>query len=96
MNLHNVIRGPMITEKSEFLREAVKDHNRYTLKVAPEANKELIKQALHKIYNVKVASVNIINVPGKKKRFKMGVIKTPSWKKAIVTLVPGQKIEFSK
>lgn len=94
MNLHDVLVSPLVTEKTEMLRETAKE-GRYSLKVHPDANKEIIRQALHKIYNVKAVKVNIIVVPGKNKKFRNGVYRTPTWKKAIVTLAPGQKIDFA-
>ncbi len=94
MNYHEVIRAPVFTEKTEEDKNPRKDVNRYTVHVHIDANKELIKQALYHIYKVKATKVNIINVPGKKKRFRNDRIKLPSWKKAIVTLAAGQEIDF--
>jgi large subunit ribosomal protein L23 len=96
MNVHEVIRAPLMTEKTEAIKSAGKGVNRYTVRVHPEANKELIRQALHKIYKVKASKVNIINVPGKLKRFRYDRYKQPSWKKAIITLEAGQELKFGK
>ena len=97
MNIHEVIRNPVITEKTESIKAATgSDVQRYTLKVHTRANKELIRQALYKIYQVNVVKINVMNVPGKKKRFRSSRIKMPAWKKAIVTLATGQQIDFAK
>ena len=96
MNYHEVIRVPVITEKSEETKTMQEGVNRYTVKVNPDANKELVRQALYHIYKVNAVKVNIMNVPGKKKRFRNSRIKLPSWKKAIITLAPGQEIDFTK
>lgn len=95
MNYHEVIRIPIVTEKSEAIKNPRKDVNRYVVKVHPDANKELIKQALHHVYKVRAVNVNVMRVPGKMKRFRMGRIKLPTWKKAIVTLAPGQALDFT-
>ena len=94
MNLHEVIVAPLMTEKTEELRESLQGSSRYTLKVHPKANKELVRQAIHHIYKKNVKKVNIMVVTGKMKRFRMGRIKMPAWKKAIVTLAPGETIDF--
>jgi len=94
MNLHNVIIAPMMTEKTETAK--AENAARYTFKVQKEASKESIRQALYHIYKVNAIKINTARVPGKKKRFRAGLFKLPTWKKAIVTLQPGQKIEFSK
>jgi len=96
MNLHDVIIGPMMTEKTEELKGSVSNANRYTLLINRRANKELVRQALHKIYNVKVAKIQTLILPGKMKRFRYDTVKLPSKKKAIVTLEPGQSITFGK
>lgn len=96
MNLHDVIRCPVITEKSEEIKNPRPDVQRYTLKVHPRANKELIRQALYSIYKVRTVKVNISNVTGKMKRFRTGRIQLPAWKKAVVTLAAGQSIDFTK
>lgn len=96
MNLEEVIVYPIITEKAEQMKEPVKGVTKYTLKVRTDANKELIRQVLKKIYNVNATKVNVTNVPGKNKRFRNSLIKQPAWKKAIVTLESGQTIDFQK
>lgn len=95
MNLHDVIISPVVTEKTEEIKSAGKNQNRYTFKIQMKANKELVRQALHKIYKVDAVRINTMVVPGKKKRFGQQPTKSPVWKKAMVTLAPGQKIEYS-
>ncbi|MBL8019448.1 MAG: 50S ribosomal protein L23 [Leptospirales bacterium] len=96
MNLNDVIIRPHITEKTETIKQLGKTGERYTLRVHPDANKELVKQALYKLYKVKVVDLKVINVRGKLKRFRQAKIQLPSWKKIIVVLASGQKIDFAK
>ena len=84
----NIIIQPLLTEKSNGLKEQQK----YTFKVAPSANKIQIKHALHVLYNVTVLSCYTVNVKGKKKRQGKYIGKTSAWKKAIVTLKKGDAI----
>ena len=89
-----VIYGPVISERSYALSE----RGQYTFKVAPQASKPEIAHALEQHYEaqgIKVAAVNTINVRGKGKRLgaRGAPGRTPHWKKAIVTLGPGQKPE---
>ncbi|BED91595.1 MAG: 50S ribosomal protein L23 [Candidatus Improbicoccus pseudotrichonymphae] len=87
----DIIIKPIISEKSNF---GIPEH-RYTFKVARSANKVQIKKAVEDIFDLKVEKVNTLNVRGVARRRKDKVGFTPSWKKAIVTLKPGQKgIEF--
>ena len=90
MHLYEVLRRPLITEKDTVLQA----QGKYAFEVAGESNKHLIKQAVEKAFNVKVTTVNVMTVPGKERRVGRRMILTPSWKKAIVTLQPGDKIEF--
>lgn len=92
MNLvaHDIIIRPIVTEKSSSLMES----NKYTFEVHRSANKIQVRQAVEQIFKVKVLKVNTMNVPGKKKRMGAFVGKTRSWKKAIVSLPEGQRIEF--
>jgi large subunit ribosomal protein L23 len=85
----DVLIRPVISEKSVGLVE----ENKYTLWVAPEANKIEIKHAVEKMFKVKVAEVRTINVKGKMKRVGRYTGKTSDRKKAIVTLKAGEKIE---
>jgi len=92
MNLlaHDIIIKPVITEKSSALIEL----NKYTFEVHRSANKIQIRKAVEQIFKVKVLSVNTMNVPSKPKRMGAFLGKTRSWKKAIVALPEGQRIEF--
>ena len=92
MNLiaHDIIIRPVITEKSSALVE----QNKYTFEVHRSANKIQIRKAIEQIFKVKVLSVNTMNVPSKPKRMGAFIGKTRSWKKAIVALPEGQRIEF--
>jgi len=90
MHLYEVIRRPLITEKATLMKE----QGRYAFKVAKEANKRQIKEAVQAAFKVNVVKVNVMSVPGKMRRIGRRQVLTPSWKKAVVTLGPGQKIEF--
>jgi large subunit ribosomal protein L23 len=70
-------------------------NNKYLFRVTKEANKIEVKKAVEEIYKVKVDSVNIMNVRGKKKRVRFREGMTSSWKKAIVTLEPDNRIEVT-
>jgi large subunit ribosomal protein L23 len=108
MEITEVIRHGIITEKSVDLQSTSRDTGRrrgprtgeivprYTFKVALEANKIQIKQAVEEMFNVKVVKVNTMRVPGKSKtlRTRKGIYRSEPrpWKKAIVTLADGQTI----
>ncbi|MDG1437000.1 MAG: 50S ribosomal protein L23 [Rickettsiaceae bacterium] len=79
---YDLIRSPIITEKSTILGEQVK----YVFEIAPAANKSSVKKAIEEIFDVKVKSVNTLNQVGKEKRFKGRVGRRSDKKKAIVTL----------
>jgi len=91
-NYRDVIKAPIVTEKSADL---VQNQNTITFSVACDANKTQIKQAVEKIFNVKVESVNTINVKPNKKRVGRYVGKTNKVKKAIVKLKEGSSIELN-
>ncbi|MCK4400738.1 50S ribosomal protein L23 [bacterium] len=90
-SIYEVIKGPWITEKGTDLGEKL---NKYVFKVCTNANKVEIKEAIEKIFNVKIEKVNTIKVQGKKKRVRKVEGRTPDWKKAVITLKEGNKIEF--
>ncbi len=90
MHLYEVLRRPLITEKNA----ALQTQGKYAFEVAGEANKEQVKQAVEKAFNVTVTQVNVITVPGKGRRMRGRVVISPAWKKAVVTLKPGDKIEI--
>lgn len=88
---YTIIRTPLLTEKCHDLKER---HNQVAFRVRPGVNKVQIKEAVEKIFKVKVQRVNVINVAGKVKRLGRNTGRRPDWKKAIVTLKPGEKIEI--
>ncbi len=90
MNVYQVLRRPLITEKNSQLQILGK----YVFEVADEANKNQVRQAVEKTFKVDVISVNIITVPGKQRRLGRHQVLTSPWKKAIVTLKSGDKIEL--
>ena len=90
MHIYEVVRRPLITEKATLMKE----QNRYAFEVAKEANKRQIKDAVEAAFKVNVVKVNVMTVPGKMRRIGRRQVLTPSWKKAVVTLESGQKIEF--
>jgi large subunit ribosomal protein L23 len=90
MHLYEVLHRPLITEKNSALQA----QGKYAFEVAGGANKEQIKQAVEKAFNVSVTRVNVMTVPGKGRRMRGRQVMSPSWKKAIVTLKPGDKIEL--
>jgi len=85
-----VLRRPVITEKNTALQVLGK----YAFEVAQEANKNQVAQAVEKAFKVKVTSVNIISVRSKTRRVGRRTVSTRPWKKAIVTLMPGDSIQF--
>jgi len=91
MNIYEVIKKPRLTEKGVGLQEAC---NQIVLRVDPRANKNEIKQAAENLFNVKVEKVRTANVLGKQKRLGRYVGRTSDWKKAIVTLAEGSKVDF--
>ena len=90
MHLYEVLRRPVITEKNTGLQA----QSKYDFEVDCEANKHQIKQAVEKAFKVRVTTVNVLTVPGKKRRVGKREVLTPSWKKAIVTLQSGDSIGF--
>lgn len=88
---YDVIRGPVITEKST----AASEQNQVIFRVANDATKPQIKAAVEKLFDVKVTAVNTIVVKGKLKRFKGRLGQRSDVKKAIVTLADGQSIDVT-
>jgi large subunit ribosomal protein L23 len=84
------LRRPLVTEKNTTLQA----QGKYVFEVAEEANKPQIKQAVEKAFKVKVTTVNVTKVSGKTRRVGKRLVQTSPWKKAFVTLRPGDKIEF--
>ena len=91
-NLHEVLRRPLITEKSNYMNS---DLRQYVFEVAQDANKVMVKDAVETIFKVKVLRVNVINVPAKHKknlRNRRTSVRKGSYKKAIIKLAPGDTI----
>ena len=91
MNVHDVIREPLLTEKGAKLEK----ERKYFFRVHRDAQKHEIREAVERLFNVKVERVNTMMVPGKWKRVRMRPGQTPEWKKAVVTLKEGSKIELA-
>lgn len=90
MHLYEVLRRPLVTEKNAVLQMSGK----YAFEVASGATKPQIKQAVETAFKVKVTGVNVMTMPGKERRVGRRHVRTPSWKKAIVTLESGDRIEL--
>ena len=88
---HQIIKRPLITEKSTRQKE---EGNQIAFVVDPKAGKIQIRQAVEKLFKVKVLSVRTLNVTGKKKRLGKFLGRKSDWKKAIVKLREGDRIEF--
>jgi len=93
LNLYDIVMEPLSTEK---LSKATETASQYGFRVHPEANKKEVKAAVEKIFNVHVESVNTMNVSGKWRRVRYHPGQTVAWKKAIVTLKKGEKIDLTK
>ncbi len=91
MEQYDIIRGPIVTEKTTLQKES---NNQVTLKVDKRANRVQIKKAVEKSFNTKVKQVRTLQVKGKVKQRGRIIGKRKDWKKAIVTLMPGQRIDF--
>ncbi len=90
--LMQVILAPVVSEKSTLVADK---NEQVVFKVVTDATKPEVKAAVELLFNVKVDSVNILNVKGKVKRFGRFTGRRKDWKKAYVCLVPGQEIDFS-
>jgi len=90
MHLYDVLRRPLVTEKNAILQT----EGKYAFEVASGATKPQIKQAVETAFKVTVIGVNVMTVPGKERRVGRRHVRTPSWRKAIVTLEPGDRIEL--
>ena len=89
--MYDTILRPVITEKATNVTE----HGQYTFRVSLTASKPEIKEAVEGLFNVKVKAVNTVVVKGKLKRFKGHPGRRSDWKKAVVTLVEGQRIDVT-
>jgi large subunit ribosomal protein L23 len=90
MRLHEVLKRPLVTEKNA----ALQSNGKFAFEVNGKANKLQIKQAVEKAFKVTVIAVNVVTMQGKNKKIGRNVVATPSWKKAIVTLKVGDKIDL--
>jgi large subunit ribosomal protein L23 len=91
--IYDVLRRPLVTEKSSFQSRKL---NQYTFEVTGDATRTLVKDAIETIYDVTVESVNIINVSakrGRRAKSRRLLVRKPGFKKAIVTLAKGQALE---
>ena len=91
MTAYDIVKKPVITEKTEILR---RDYNKYTFEVSTKANKVEIRKAIETISNVKVETVATMNVKSVSKRHGMKLYKTQAKKKAIVKLAAGNTITY--
>ena len=89
--LHQIIRAPLISEKANRVAE---NDNQVVFKVARDATKPEIREAVEKLFVVQVTKVNVLNVKGKTKRFGRSMGRRSDWKKAYVTLAEGSEIDF--
>ena len=89
--LMNVLMAPHVTEKTSL---AMQNHNQYTFRVRRDATKTDIKKAVELMFEVKVAGVQVVNEPGKTRRFGRHAGRTQDWKKAYVSLAEGQSIDY--
>ena len=88
---HDIVKRPLITEKTSIQKEV---NNQITFEVDRRANRVEIKKAIENIFNVNVVGVRTMQVKGKTKQRGRIVGKRRNWKKAIVTLMPGERIDF--
>jgi len=91
MEVHQIIKKLLVTEKSTLARD---ESNKYVFEVDRKANKVEIGRAVEKLFKVKVVDVRVMHVLGKKKRMGRVMGQKSSWKKAIVTLSAGNRIEI--
>jgi large subunit ribosomal protein L23 len=91
MDIYNVIKSPHITEKGSRRKNV---HNQIAFKVDRMANKIEIRRAVETLLKAKVVHVRTMNMEGKRRRLGKNIGRRSDWKKAIVTLSPGEKIEF--
>ncbi len=89
--LYTLIESPLVSEKSA----GGEAYSQYTFRMLPGANKQSIKEAIQIAFGVDVISVRTMNVKGKVKRARFGMGQRKSWKKAIVTVAPGQRIDYA-
>jgi large subunit ribosomal protein L23 len=90
--IYDVLRRPLVTEKTNYQNKL----NQYTFVVLDNATRTLVKDAVEKLFDVKVANVNIINTPAKRgrRRNRRLLVRRPGYKKAIVTLAEGETLSI--
>ncbi|GAB4522964.1 MAG: 50S ribosomal protein L23 [Anaerolineae bacterium] len=92
MHIYQVLKRPIVNEKTV---DILNPQNQYAFEVDMRANKIQVKEAVETAFGVRVVKVNIMRMPAKVGRYgRRTVVKRPVWKKAIVTLAPGDRIEF--
>jgi len=91
VDIYHIIKEPHITEKTTLQKEL---SNQISFKVPKRANKIEIKRAVETLFKTKVVDVKTMNVQGKRRRVGRNIGKKPDWKKAVVTLAPGENVEF--
>lgn len=93
MDPYKVIIRPIDTEKTRYQADELRQ---YTFEVDRRANKIDVKRAIEAIFGVKVVTVNVMNMPAKitRRRGRRGIVRAPQWRKAIVTLAEGQRLEL--
>ena len=89
--LMGVLIAPHVTEKTSL---AMQNHNQYTFRVRRDATKTDVKRAVELMFDVKVRGVQVVNESGKARRFGKTLGRTQDWKKAYVSLIPGQTIDY--
>jgi large subunit ribosomal protein L23 len=90
MNVYQVLKRPILTEKSDYQR----DNKQYVFEVDRRANKLQIREAIETLFDVRVEAVNTMMMKPKRRRLGRRTITTrPAWKKAVVTLAPGERIQ---
>ena len=90
--LHEILVRPLLTERGARIQDK---HNQYLFETAKEASKADIKRAIEIMFKVEVEKVHTMVMPGKFRRVGKGGSIRPDWKKAVVTVVKGQKIDFA-
>lgn len=91
MHIFQVLKRPLITEKSTLLQE----QNKYVFEVMPAANKVQVREAVQRAFEVKVTNVNMVHTAGENRRLRNGRwLRSPATKKAIVTVAPGDTIQL--
>lgn len=90
MQLFEVIRRPLVTEKNTLLQS----QNKYAFEVDKDSNKVQVKEAVEEAFKVNVTAVNMITVRGRERRVGRRIVAASSWKKAVVTLKAGDKIQI--